>query len=113
MSSPGARQAPIFTAVWDLNVWVQGRLGESGQVVAAEAARSCLDLLDDLVLALKGIEREERLVLADRNLIRVRMRLRLAHATHLIDERQLEYALRLTDDIGRQLGGWQKSLSRS
>ncbi len=113
MSAGGARQAPIFTAAWDLTVWVQRHLGDSPQVVAMAAARASLDLLDALVLALKGIEREEQLAVADRDLIRLRMRLRLAHAIDLLDERQLEFLLRLTDDIGRQLGGWQKSLARA
>jgi hypothetical protein len=113
VSAAGGRQAPIFTAAWDLNVWVQRHLGGGAELVARAAAQVSLDLLDALVLALKDIDRDEQLALADRELIRLRMRLRLAHETALLDERQLEFLLRLTDDIGRQLGGWQKSLARA
>lgn len=113
MSPNNVKRAPIFTAAWDLNVWIQRHLGEGGQVLATAAARESLALLDALVFALKGIERAEQLVLADRHLIRLRMRLRLAQETGLLTERQLEYLLRLTDDIGRQLGGWQKQLDRA
>jgi hypothetical protein len=38
------------------------------------------------------------------------LRLRLAVETAWLTERQGHFALTLADDIGRQLGGWQKRL---
>ena len=66
-----------------------------------------------VVFALKGIDRSEQLILADQHLIRLRMRLRLAWHAELLTEPQALYLLGLADDIGRQIGGWQKRLARA
>lgn len=113
MSPSHNKEAPIFTAAWDLNLWVQRKLGGQSHVLADAVARESLAVLDAVVLALKGFERLDQVHLADRHLVRLRMRIRLAWETELMEERQARYLLELTDDIGRQLGGWQKRLTRA
>lgn len=104
-------RAPVYTATFDLAAWVLANLGRGP--LAWDTGRLCLALLDAVVLALKDRERWERLDAADENLLRLRQRLRLAQTTGLIDERQALHALGLCDDIGRQIGGWIKSLEEA
>jgi hypothetical protein len=113
MKADREKQAPIFTAAWDLCLWLQRRLKEGCHDLERASARESLALLDAVVFALKGIDRAEQLILADQHLIRLRLRLRLAWQAELLTERQALYLLGLADDIGRQLGGWQKRLSRA
>jgi hypothetical protein len=113
MKTDGTKQAPIFTAAWDLSLWLQRQLNNSSHALALANAQESLALLDAVVFALKGIDRAEQLILADQHLIRLRLRLRLAWQAELLTERQALYLLGLADDIGRQLGGWQKRLARA
>jgi hypothetical protein len=69
-----------------------------------------LRLLDGVVLALKDRERLEALDEADRTLLQLRQRLRLAVPQALLDDRQALHGLARCDDIGRQLGGWLRRL---
>lgn len=113
--SPTARapQAPIFTATWDLCVWLLNKTqAYPHHVLARSLAEEVLRLLDTVTMALKNMDRDSALDEADLLLIRLRLRLRLAVETALLDERQGQYALRLADDIGRQLGGWQKDIAK-
>jgi len=104
--------APIFTACWDLCAWLLKKARAQGSDPLAQSlAEEGLRLLDTMTLALKNMDREQALDEADVILLRLRLRLRLAVETELLDDRQGQYALRLADDIGRQLGGWQKSLA--
>jgi hypothetical protein len=104
-------RAPIFTASWDLCAWLLKKARAQPHDLLAQAlAVEALRLLDTVTLALKNIDRENALLDADLILIRLRLRLRLAVETALLDDRQGQYALRQADDIGRQIGGWQKRL---
>lgn len=107
-------RAPIFTATWDLVVWVLKKASSKAQDPLAEAlAQEALQLLDTVTLALKNIRRDEALHDADLILLRLRLRLRLAMETELLSERQGRYAIEQTDAIGRQIGGWQKAQNQS
>ena len=104
-------RAPIFTASWDLCTWLLKKTRAQPHDLLAQAlAAEALHLLDTVTMALKNIDRENALADADLCLIRLRLRLRLAVETELLNDRQGQYALHQADDIGRQLGGWQKSL---
>ncbi len=105
-------QAPIFTVTWDLCVWLLNKTRtQPHDVLACSLAAEILHRLDTVTLALKNIDRDTALAEADLLLIRLRLRLRLAVETTFLDDRQGQYALRLADDIGRQLGGWHKHLA--
>ena len=102
--------APIFTSTWDLSTWLlQKARAQVHDPLAQSLAQEALSLLDAVTLALKNIDRELALQEIDLILIRLRLRLRLAIDGQLLTDRQGQYALALTDSIGRQLGGWQKA----
>ncbi len=104
-------RAPIFTASWDLCAWLLKKArAQPHDMLARELAEEVLRLLDAVTLALKNIDRDNALLDADLILIRLRLRLRLAVETELFNDRQGQFALGQADDIGRQIGGWQKSL---
>ncbi len=105
-----SRHAPLFTAAWDLSAWILKRWGSEPAVLPESLCREGLVLLDAVVYALKGIDRRDNLDAADLCLIRLRMRIRMAEETGLADGRQARFLLEQTDAIGRQLGGWMKTL---
>lgn len=102
--------APLFVDTSRLCNWLLERLDGHGGVLAQRICATTLNLLERLTLALKGYERAERLALADEDLIRLRLHLRLAGTTGLLNEEQMLFALEQADGIGRQLGGWRRSL---
>lgn len=113
MSTPQQR-APIFTTTWDFSVWLlQKARSAPDDLLARSLADRALRLLDAITFALKDIERDEALQNADRLLIQLRLRLRLAIETELLNAQQGHYALEQTDSIGRQLGGWRKAHNRA
>jgi hypothetical protein len=103
--------APLFVHSFDLAGWVLAHFAERGDALSRELCARTLALLDHITLALQGQDRAGRLDEADETLVGVRLRLRLAEQLGWLDERQLMHALELADAIGRQIGGWQKSLA--
>ena len=75
-------------------------------------AEGALRLLDDVALALAGMERRERLEDADAELCTLRHHLLLAGELTLLGEEAFLGLAEQADTIGRQLGGWQKKLRR-
>ena len=104
------KEAPLFVDASRLCAWVLERLGKRDEVLARRLCSTALDLLEHLTLALKRRDREDRIEAADEDLIVLRVELRLAAATELLSERQMLFALEQADAIGRQLGGWRRSL---
>ena len=102
-------RAPIFTNTYTLCQWLLEHFDDHTGVLAATLCRNALQLLEAVALALKGRQRAERLEEADERLITLRLQLRLAEATGLLDEGQCLFALSEADRIGRQLGGWQRA----
>jgi len=103
-------RAPLYTDAYDLAAWLLGHLDQGADALSRDTCRVCLGLLDAVVLALKDRDRWERLDQADEALLRLRQRIRLAQDRGIFDERQALHALGLCDRIGRQIGGWQRSL---
>jgi hypothetical protein len=106
-------KAPLYTATYDLAAWLLGHLGKRADYLSRNTCDRCLRLLDCMVLALKDRDRWEHLEEADEILIGLRQRIRLAHDDGLLDERQAWHALGMADNIGRQIGGWQRHLMES
>ncbi len=104
------RPAPLFVDAFSLAEWIFGRFGRDEGALPKSICAVMLDLLDAVTLALKGRNREEQVEIADEQLIRLRIRLRLAAEREYLTEKQLLYALERADAIGRQLGGWLRSL---
>jgi len=106
------KQAPLFTAAYDLYAWLLDRFETTAaypelQWAVLEHSRG---LLEAVTLALCRFEREERIIHADEHAALLRAHLRLAAEKGLLDDRQLLYATGLLAEIGRQIGGWQKAL---
>lgn len=101
--------APIFSDTFTLCQWLLERLDGQPGVLATTLCRNALQLLEAVALALKGRQRDERLEEADERLIMLRLQLRLAATTGLLEEEQSLFALAEADRIGRQLGGWQRA----
>ncbi len=108
-------QAPVFVRAYDLHLWLLERLessGESGTVRKAILHHSRL-LLETVALGLARFETRHRVVQADERVTLLRVHLRLAAEQRLLSDRQLLYANEILSDIGRQIGGWRKSLRGS
>lgn len=104
------KAAPIFADTRRLCEWLLGHFDDHGGVLAPRICGTALDLLEAVTLALKNRSREEQIDRADEVLIHLRVVLRLAETTELLNEEQTLYALEQADQIGRQLGGWRRSL---
>lgn len=103
-------EAPLYVDAFALCEWLLRRLGSDNQVLSRAICTRALGLLEDVALALKDRSREARVDSADEQLITLRIQLRMAQATGLLDEPQLLHALEAADNIGRQLGGWRRRL---
>ncbi len=102
--------APLYVDTFALCEWLLGRFGEDARALPRAICEGGLALLDAVTLALKGRRRDEQVEIADERLISLRTRLRLAAAAGYLSESQMIHALDRADSIGRQLGGWMRSL---
>lgn len=107
--------APVFTDSFALCEWLLSRLdqGTGTRVLSRQLCTDVLLLVESVALALKGRRVAENLEAADERLVTLRLKLRLAEATELLSQEQLLFALQATDAIGRQLGGWLRTLGPS
>lgn len=110
MSTADHPHAPIFSDTFALCEWLLKHLEQRPGSLARHLCDNALSLLEAVTLAIKNRDREERLDIADERLIVLRIQLRLAASSGLLSERRSLHALDLADRIGRQLGGWQRSL---
>jgi hypothetical protein len=106
----GQPHAPLYTDAFALCEWLLGRFGDDQRALPHQLCVSGLALMEAVTLALKGRRRDENLESADEQLIALRTQLRLAGAAGYLSESQLLFALERADLIGRQLGGWLRSL---
>ena len=103
--------APIFVDARRLSGWLLSHFDHrQDSLLARRLSTTALDLLRAVTLALKNSAREDQIERADEELISLRIELRLAEEIGLLSEEQVLFALREADSIGRQLGGWSRSL---
>ena len=102
--------APLYTDAFSLCEWLLGRFGEDPRLLPQSLCSNGLALLEAVTLALKGRRREDQIDVADERLISLRTQIRLAAAVGCLTEAQALHALERADVIGRQLGGWMRSL---
>jgi hypothetical protein len=103
------KQAPLFVQSFELGSRVLREV-DGGGALGASLHRDTLALLDHVVLALKGFDREDHLDRADALATLLRVRLRLAVRVTLISEGLMLALTRELDEIGRQIGGWLRRL---
>ncbi len=102
--------APLYVDTFALCEWLLGRFGKDTRVLPSAICQHALALLDAVTLALKGRRRDEQVEIADERLIGLRTQLRLAASTGYLSESQMIHALDRADAIGRQIGGWMRTL---
>ena len=102
-------EAPLFVQTLALAQWLLANFAGEDPL-ARRVHGNALDLLDHVVLALKGFGREEQVDEADRSAALLRVHLRLALELRRLDEDRYLYLAEEMDGIGRQIGGWQKRL---
>lgn len=107
--------SPIFSKTYDLLAWLlpvtikfprQHRF-----VLAAALQREALHFHELLIEAVHQEQPESTLRLADAELDKLRIHLRLCLDLKLIRPGQFEHAARMTTEIGRLMGGWLRSLA--
>ena len=108
------KKAPIHRDTVALAGVLLEELGEAGaDAVARHLSAHALALLDDVVLAVAGRDRRDRLEDADAGLLVLRTHLRLAHSLGLLEREVFLDLAEQADVVGRQIGGWLKRLRRS
>ena len=70
---------------------------------------TAIEVLDHLISATYSRDRLARLSAANLALERLRFFMRLASDLRIIDLRRYEHSARLTDEVGRLIGGWIKA----
>lgn len=103
-------RAPLFVDALGLAKWLVGHFDRSPCALGPHVVSVALDLLQAVTLALKDRRREEQIDSADESLIRLRVLLRLATDCGYLTADQYGHVLARVEAIGRQLGGWQRSL---
>jgi hypothetical protein len=106
------KEAPLLTLTMDAAAWLLAHQGAQG-VLWEQIQRDALHLLDGVVLALKGTQRDALLEQSDRALLLLRIHLRLAAQSQRLEQTQLVFILGQLDEIGRQFGGWRRRLQRA
>ena len=108
------KQSPIFSKTYDFVAWLipltvkfprQQRF-----VLAAALQREALHFQELLIEAVHQHQPADRLKSADAELDKLRTHLRLCNDLRLLSGGQYAHAARMLVEIGRLLGGWQKSV---
>jgi len=107
------KQSPIFSKTYDFVAWLipltvkfprQQRF-----VMAAALQREALRFQELLIEAAHQSAPADHLCAADSELDKLRTHLRLCRDLQLVSPGQYQHAARLLVEIGKLLGGWQKS----
>jgi len=103
-----SREAPLYRDSERFCGWLCQRLGELQHPLATHVLHNALTLRDALILALYDRDRDDNLREADERLLLLRAQLRLCNECTVLTQRQLLYALDQANQIGRQIGAWQR-----
>ncbi len=109
------KDSPIFAKTYDLVAWLipvtikfprQHRF-----VMAATVQREAIRFQELLIEAAHARSPRERLIAADAELDKLRTHVRMCLDLALLKPGQYEHAAKMLVEIGRLLGGWQKSMT--
>ncbi len=107
---------PIFSKTFDLLSWLLPVTNHFPRAHRHSFTQRLLDAAFDLRERLeeanlrRGKARRDRLVRADEALARLRVYLRLAAQWQWLSDGQYEHVAKMVAEIGRLLGGWQKTV---
>ncbi|MCI0731527.1 MAG: diversity-generating retroelement protein Avd [Chloroflexi bacterium] len=108
---------PIFSRTFDLLTWLLPATNHFPRAHRHTCTQRLLDAAFDLRERLeeanlrKGAARRERLAQADEALAKVRLYLRLAARWGWLSAGQYQHVAEMVAEIGRLLGGWQKTVT--
>jgi cytosine/adenosine deaminase-related metal-dependent hydrolase len=109
-------ESPIFSRTYDFLLWLLPQATKFPRAyrftLAERVQRRALDFQETLIAAglRRGPDREARLREADAQLAQLRQTVRLCKDLALLTLKQYEHAAERLAEIGRLLGGWQKSI---
>ena len=112
------KESPIFIKTYEMMVWLMGRTGKFPKnqrfLMAKRLEETVLDLYAKLNDAArrKGISKTASLEEADILLANLKVYNRLGKDLELLAFNQYEHLAGMLDEIGKLLGGWQRSLSK-
>ncbi|MDN3513717.1 MAG: diversity-generating retroelement protein Avd [Candidatus Brocadia sp.] len=108
------QEMPIFTRTFDFLSWLLPATNHFPRAQRHSFTRRLLDAAFDLRERLeeanirRGNDRQQRLLLADEALTKVRLYLRLAVRWGWLSDGQYQHVAEMVVEIGRLLGGWKK-----
>ena len=114
VAAPGAApiETPVFSKTYDLLRWlvpVTLNFPRAQRFVAAAALQDGAQaLLRQLLHAQRSTQPLGPLTAADATLAQLKINWRLAHDWQLVSPGQFEHGMRLMEEVGRLLGGWQR-----
>lgn len=107
------KESPIFTHTYDLLRWLLPatiKFPRGHRFVLAEAVqRTALRFQEEILEAAYSKRPQPLLHQADISLAKLRLYLRLCHDLDLLSQGQYEHVANKIAEIGRLLGGWQKT----
>lgn len=109
-------EMPIFTKTFDLLTWLLPRTNHFPRAHRHTATQRLLDAAFNLrerleeANAARGAARLAKLQEADVELGKLRLYLRLAERWRWLTPGQYQHAAAMVAEIGRLLGGWQKTV---
>ena len=112
------KESPIFIKTYEMIVWLMGRTGKFPKnqrfLMAKRLEETVLDLYAKLNDAArrKGSSKTASLEEADILLANLKVYNRLSKDLELLAFNQYEHLAGMLDEIGKLLGGWQRSLSK-
>lgn len=111
------QESPLFSKLHDFALWLlplTTKFPREHRLVMAAQLQQCLFALQrHLFDASHGVDVQASLRRADARLAQLRSLLRLCVGLTLVSPRQLEHAAQKTAELGRLLGGWQRSTAIS
>lgn len=112
-------ELPIFTRTIDFLAWLGPLTNHFPRnhrhTITKRLLDATLDLQETLLDANneRGQIRLDRLKRADWHLSKIRFYMRLIHRWQWISQGQYEHASRMITEIGRLLGGWQRTTNKA
>ncbi len=109
------KEMVIFTKTFDFLQWLLPMSNHFPRnfrhTFTQRLLNSSFDFIEKLEEAnsRRGAERQQRLLLADEYLRKVKFYLRFAAKMGWLNSGQYQHVSKMVDEIGRLLGGWQKA----
>ncbi len=108
------KAAPLFTRSYSFYSWLLDHFEkiEHYPQLKTTVLDNANKLMEAITLALQGYASQERVLAADEALALLRLHLRMAEDKKMLTEKQYRFVVETMDDIGKQIGGWQKSMNK-